>query len=488
MLAAGSAEAFASTDIMPDSAEASGADAFGKSQSQPSPGNSIMLAGISSEGLEEQSDAGGLESAAPAKVADFTSDTNNPSSQFEEIAGAAGAKQVFTTEGSPQVSAFSLEKNVDNDGDGKSELVIFYNYDNANTTLWQFDSTDTGFAAPQAVWSSGAGNWDWTRSKVVSADYNGDGKTELAVFYDYGWSNTGLWLFDPNGTGFAAPRQVWGSGAGNWEQARSKVAGADYNGNNRTEIAVYYDYGSANTGLWGFDPTDTGFVAPRLVWSSGAGNWEWGRSRANRADYNGDGRTELAILYNYSGANTGLWIFDPSDTGFVAPRQVWGSGAGNWEWLRTKITNGEHFKPRTSLVSVTLLEVNLSNQTLTVHGHLVIELEERFFMPAAGPYTSFLISSGKPSWETPTGLYSIHSKQLVTDMSSGAGWSEQYYVPGVPYVFWFIGTLYAVHGVYWLGPGDFGTPHSHGCVGVPESWGAWLYYWVPVGTPLLIHY
>lgn len=367
-LAVGSIEAYASTDMALDpSAESE------KNQAQQASGDDIQLAAVSGDALGAQGgnivpDGGGTSGVTPAEL--------GASEQLSEpLSGSLNQGDESTVVASaPPVPGSMLEKNIDNDGDGRTELVTFYNYDNANTTLWQFDSADTGFAAP------------------------------------------------------------------------------------------------------------------RLAWSSGTGNWEWSRSRITRTDYDGDGKTELAIIYNYGGANTGLWLFDPTDTGFAAPRSTWSSGAGNWEWLRSKIANGEHFKPRTSLISITLLEVNLSTQTLIVHGNMVIELEERFFNQTAGPFTSFLICSGKPGWETPTGLYRIHSKQIAVDMSSGPDWSEQYYVPGVPYVFWIIDTMYAVHGAYWLGDSEFGTPRSHGCINVPVSMGAWLYDWVPVGTELLIHY
>ncbi|MEK7817356.1 MAG: FG-GAP-like repeat-containing protein, partial [Actinomycetota bacterium] len=225
---------------------------------------------------------------------------------------------------------------VDQNGDGRTELAVFYDYGGENTALFILDPSGSGYSAPRLAWTSGPGNWDWSRSDVAAVDQNGDGRTELAVFYDYGNANTGMFILDPSGTGYATPRSVWVSGAGNWDPSRSRLAAADQNGDGRTELSVFYDYGYANVGLFIFDPSGSGYGAARRVWLSGAGNWDISHSKKSSTDQNGDGRTELTDFYNYGNANTGLFIFDPSGSGYDAARRVWLSGAGNWDWYRSK--------------------------------------------------------------------------------------------------------------------------------------------------------
>ncbi|MBD0417621.1 esterase, partial [Streptomyces sp. TRM S81-3] len=72
--------------------------------------------------------------------------------------------------------------------------------DGANrTALWTLTSTGTGFGAPVKVWDSlGSTSWDWSRSKVVSGDFDGDGRGDVGVLYDYGTqadgaNRTALW-------------------------------------------------------------------------------------------------------------------------------------------------------------------------------------------------------------------------------------------------------------------------------------------------------
>jgi hypothetical protein len=46
--------------------------------------------------------------------------------------------------------------------------------------------------------------------------------TDISTFYDYPGSRTGLWTWTAKAGGFNAPTMTWDSGAGNWEQSRTK--------------------------------------------------------------------------------------------------------------------------------------------------------------------------------------------------------------------------------------------------------------------------
>ncbi|MCL4473942.1 MAG: FG-GAP-like repeat-containing protein [Actinobacteria bacterium] len=281
--------------------------------------------------------------AGTATLDVYMQDSSSGQSTSPDASGQSSTQNSSQTTGATPVedsaasSVYLPPGSVDVNGDGKDEIAILYDYGNSNTGLWIFDPVGDGYGAPRLVWASGPGNWEWSRSKLSAVDYNGDGKTDLAVLYDYGNSNTGLWIFDPVGDGYAAPRRVWLSGAGNWDWNRSKPQALDVNGDGKSELAVLYDYGHSESGLWLFDPDSTGYSAPRRVWLSGQNNWDWWRSKLTAVDVNGDGKDEVAVLYNYDHSESGLWLFDPSGSGYSAPRSVWLSGQNNWDWGRSKL-------------------------------------------------------------------------------------------------------------------------------------------------------
>ncbi len=121
------------------------------------------------------------------------------------------------------------------------------------------------------------------------------------------------------------------------------------------------------------------------------------------------------------------------------------------------------------------IDVDLSQQYLTAYeGKTVV-------------YEGY-ISSGRGVNATPVGTFSVFAKLVSDDMRGpdpnlpgGA-----YFQPDVPYVMYFAGGGYAIHGVYWHS--NFGTPMSHGCVGAPVGGASFLYTWTPLGTMVSIHY
>ncbi|MYV65161.1 esterase, partial [Streptomyces sp. SID2131] len=62
--------------------------------------------------------------------------------------------------------------------------------------------------------------------------------------------------------------------------------------------------------------------------SAGAGSWNWDRSKVTTGDFNGDGRSDVGVLYdngqNASGVNqTALWTFTSTGSGFGGPVKKW---------------------------------------------------------------------------------------------------------------------------------------------------------------------
>ena len=94
------------------------------------------------------------------------------------------------------------------------------------------------------------------------------------------------------------------------------------------------------------------------------------------------------------------------------------------------------------------------------------------------PVFSTLVSTGVPRTPTVIGRFAIRYK-LPRQHMRGPGYS----LPNVPWVMYFYRN-YAIHGTYWHNA--FGRPMSHGCVNMRVRDARWLYYWAPVGTPVVV--
>jgi lipoprotein-anchoring transpeptidase ErfK/SrfK len=127
------------------------------------------------------------------------------------------------------------------------------------------------------------------------------------------------------------------------------------------------------------------------------------------------------------------------------------------------------------------IDVNLNAQVATAYdGRTVVR--------------SALISTGRPGWNTPTGIFPVQ-RRLETDTMDGAtllgqgpnGKGASYKVENVRYVQYFTDDGAAIHENYWRRPATFGMPGSHGCIGMAPADAAWFWEFATVGTPLLIH-
>lgn len=211
-------------------------------------------------------------------------------------------------------------------------MFVLYDYGNGTSGLFLFepDPDNPGQYMEHRVWISGANEFEWDRSKMTAADYDGDGVTEAVVFYDYGNGVTGMWLFDADFN--YSPAGMWFSDSGEWDASRMKMTSMFVEGTNF--IIAFYDYGNATTGVWVFHPL-MGEGQPGL-WQFRDG-WDWSRTMINATDSDGDSMDELNALYNYGNGVTGLWLFDPMQD---YPDLAWFSGQG-WDWNRSKMTSGD---------------------------------------------------------------------------------------------------------------------------------------------------
>jgi hypothetical protein len=257
----------------------------------------------------------------------------------------------------------------DFNGDGRSDLIILYDYGPylgwTSAGLIVIPGTpirQEGFTAPIEVWRAGPGSFDVNLAKIASGDFNGDGKADLIALYDYGpflgWASAGLYVFPGTvGTTLGAtnPIEVWQVGEGNFDVSVAEVAAGDFTGDGKADLIGLYDYsqwvGWGAAGLFVFPGAAAltpGSTAAYEVWSGGPNSLDANAARIAAGDFNGDGRADLIGLYDYSAgygwASAGLFVFPGTPSlapGSTSAYETWFTGPGNFDVTRTAVGAGD---------------------------------------------------------------------------------------------------------------------------------------------------
>ncbi len=224
----------------------------------------------------------------------------------------------------------------DFDGDGKADVAALYDLGSA---AWEYRvllSTSTGagnlgFADP-AVWHAAApGQSEWSRIKLAAGDRNGDGKTDVFQLYNYDNDQTKLWVNYSTGTSLQAGSLQWDSGPGFFTWGRAQFVAGDFTGDGKTDAGFLYDFGSGNISLLASTVKPDGSMTTWLTWWSAGANWSWywGAVEPVTGDVNGDGKTDIALVYHCCGSyQARAWTATSTGSAFSPPVSQWSGALG----------------------------------------------------------------------------------------------------------------------------------------------------------------
>jgi len=168
--------------------------------------------------------------------------------------------------------ANAVRANVDFNGDGRSDYVVTRNTNNpfneggASQKFWYISTSGTGAQSVQG--------WGISSDTNTPADFDGDGKTDIAVWRP----SNGVFYILNSATSTARLEQFGQNGDD------PRVVG-DYDGNGRADLSVYRTGFLQNIWFYRTTPGGNVFYQP----------WGSGTARPVPGDYDGDGKYDFNV-------------------------------------------------------------------------------------------------------------------------------------------------------------------------------------------------
>ena len=222
----------------------------------------------------------------------------------------------------------------DFNGDGKDDLAVLYNYGDGDLKFFTYLSTGSQFST-SLHWYDWSASADYIDNRFVAGDFNGDGKDDVAVMFRYPSGTVNIFTFISNGSSFT--RQTWSEWSADMSYVENRFVAGDFNGDGKDDVAVMFRYPSGTVNIFAFISNGSSFT--RQTWNEWSADMSYVENRFIAGDFNGDGKDDTAVLFCYPNGTVNLFVFCSNGSSFT--RVNWLNWSANVSYIENRFTVGD---------------------------------------------------------------------------------------------------------------------------------------------------
>ncbi|MFI1105952.1 trypsin-like serine protease, partial [Streptomyces melanogenes] len=234
------------------------------------------------------------------------------------------------------VRRFAVQRDLN--GDGRSDTAMVYHHADSSIGFFTALSEPSGSFGPYTSgYTVPPNSWDWNAMKLINGDFNGDSRSDIGMMYRFtdgaikmftGLADTAGHI-QPFTSSYSIPASA------GWDWNAIQLYAGDANGDGRSDaIMTYHHADSAISFFTSLSEPSGSFGAFTSGYKVPPNSWDWDAMKLMAGDFNGDGRTDMGMMYRFADGAIKMFTGLADAAGHIQPftNSYSVPASAGWDW------------------------------------------------------------------------------------------------------------------------------------------------------------